>query len=87
MYSVSDGEVTWAAPFRGYGKIVFVKSSNGVTYGYAGNSELRVQVGDEVSTGMPIGTLGVHAHDGAAKVLFFAARGSHPLDPHTAPRN
>ncbi len=87
VYSVSGGRVTWAAPFRGYGQIVFVKAENGVTFAYAGASEILVRVGDRVATGMRLATLGVHPHDGVAKVIFFAARGSEPLDPNRAPRS
>lgn len=87
VYSVSEGRVTWAAPFRGYGQIVFVKSENGVTFAYAGASELLVRVGDRVSPGTRLATLGVHPHDGVAKVIFFATRGSEPVDPARAPRS
>jgi lipoprotein YgeR len=87
VYSVSAGRVTWAAPFRGYGQIVFVKSDNGITFGYAGASEVAVKVGDRVNAGMRLATLGVHPHDGEAKVIFFATRGSEPLDPERAPRS
>lgn len=87
VYSVSGGRVTWAAPFRGYGQIVFVKCENGVTFAYAGASEVLVRVGDRVSTGTRLATLGVHPHDGVAKVIFFAARGSEPVDPARAPRS
>jgi lipoprotein YgeR len=85
--SVSAGRVTWAAPFRGYGQIVFVKSDNGITFGYAGASEVAVKVGDRVAAGTRLATLGVHPHDGEAKVIFFATRGSEPLDPERAPRS
>jgi murein DD-endopeptidase MepM/ murein hydrolase activator NlpD len=87
VYSVSPGRVTWAAPFRGYGQIVFVRAENGVTFAYAGASELLVRVGDKVITGTRLATLGVHPHDGVAKVIFFAARGSEPMDPARAPRS
>ena len=86
VYSVSTGRVTWAAPFRGYGQIVFVKCDNGVTFAYAGASDVLVRVGDRVSVGTRLATLGVHPHDGVAKVIFFASRGSEPLDPVRAPR-
>jgi murein DD-endopeptidase MepM/ murein hydrolase activator NlpD len=87
VVSVSAGRVTWAAPFRGYGKIVFVKSENGVTFGYAGHDELTVSVGDQVQIGSTLGTLGVNARDGVARLYFFATRGNTPLDPYKAPRN
>jgi murein DD-endopeptidase MepM/ murein hydrolase activator NlpD len=87
ILSVSAGTVTWAAPFRGYGRVVFVRAANGVTFGYAGNGELLVGVGDEVTAGTTLGRMGVHAHDGVAKVIFFATRDEAPLDPFEAPRS
>jgi murein DD-endopeptidase MepM/ murein hydrolase activator NlpD len=87
IISVSEGTVTWAAPFRGYGRVVFVRAPNGVTFGYAGNGEVLVGVGDAVSVGTTLARMGVHAHDGVAKVIFFATREENPLDPFEAPRN
>ena len=86
VVSVSAGRVTWAAPFRGYGKMVFVKSRNGYVFGYGGNGELFVRVGDGVTVGTRLGSLGVNSHDGVAKVFFFVTKNGEPLTPTEAPR-
>ncbi len=86
VVSVSSGQVTWAAPFRGYGKMVFVRARDGYVFGYGGNQELSVGVGDRVAAGSEIGTLGVNAHDGVAKVFFFVTRHGNPAEPAKAPR-
>ena len=87
IVSVSSGRVTWAAPFRGFGKMVFVKAKDGYIYGYGGNRQLFVGVGDEVLPGMEIGLLGVNPHDGIAKVFFFVTKDGKPLEPVKAPRS
>jgi lipoprotein YgeR len=86
VVSVSSGKVTWAAPFRGFGKMVFVKSSNGYVYGYGGHNNLFVKVGDRVDVGTEIGSLGINSHDGIAKVFFFVTKDGKPYEPSMAPR-
>jgi len=86
VVSVSTGRVTWAAPFRGFGKMVFVKSKSGYVYGYGGNYHLFVKVGDRVNVGTEIGSLGTNSHDGIAKVFFFVTKNGKPYEPSRAPR-
>jgi LysM repeat protein len=86
VVSVSSGRVTWAAPFRGFGKMVFVKAANGFVFGYGGHSTLRVKVGDLVRIGTEIGSLGANSHDGVAKVFFFVTKDGKPYEPSKAPR-
>ena len=86
VVSVSTGRVTWAAPFRGFGKMVFVKSISGYVYGYGGHNHLFVKVGDRVDIGTEIGSLGTNSHDGIAKVFFFVTKNGKPYEPSQAPR-
>ncbi len=86
VVSVSTGRVTWAAPFRGFGKMVFVKSNSGFVYGYGGQNHLFVKVGDTVKVGTEIGSLGTNSHDGIAKVIFFVTKNGKPYEPSQAPR-
>jgi len=86
VVSVSTGTVTWAAPFRGFGKMVFVKSMSGYVYGYGGHNHLFVKVGDRVNVGTEIGSLGTNSHDGIAKVFFFVTKDGKPYEPSQAPR-
>ena len=86
VVSVSTGRVTWAAPFRGFGKMVFIKSISGYVYGYGGHNHLFVKVGDRVNIGTEIGSLGTNSHDGIAKVFFFVTKNGKPYEPSQAPR-
>ncbi len=87
VVSVSSGTVTWAGPFRGYGKMVFIKCSNGYVFGYGGQEDIFVNIGDDINIGTEIGTLGINSHDGIAKVFFFVAKNGIPLRPTEAPRS
>ena len=87
VVSVSPGRVMWAGPFRGFGRMVFVKGLTGLVYGYGGHRQLSVKVGDAVTVGTELGRLGVNAHDKKAKVFFFITKQGKPQDPSTAPRN
>lgn len=87
VISVSSGRVMWAGPFRGFGRMAFVKAASGFVYGYGGNRSLSVKVGDRVGIGSEIGHLGVNAHDGVAKVFFFVTKDGKPLEPARAPRS
>jgi lipoprotein NlpD len=87
VVSVSSGVVTWAGPFRGYGKMVFIKCSNGYVFGYGGNEELFVNTGDNINIGTKLGTMGINSHDGIAKVFFFVAKNGIPQKPEQVPRS
>ena len=87
VVSVSSGTVTWAGPFRGYGKMIFIKCSNGYVFGYGGHEDIFVNVGDNITVGLELGTLGINSHDGVAKVFFFVAKNGIPLRPSEAPRS
>jgi murein DD-endopeptidase MepM/ murein hydrolase activator NlpD len=87
IISVSSGKVVWAGPYRGYGRIIFIKSNNNYVYVYAGNEKVLVEVGDSVFPETPLGILGRNAHDGIARVFFCVYRNRWPVDPYKAPRN
>ena len=83
--SISSGTVVWAAPFRGYGKMVVVQNSD-YSYTYCGNESLFVKVGDKVSVGQKIGSVGVNAHDEDSKIILLTYKGEKGIDPSKAPR-
>jgi len=87
IISVSPGTVEWASPFRGFGKVVMVKSHTGHNFVYGGIDQLHVNVGDRVSIGTDLGSLGVYHHEDAAKVFFFVSKGGMLFDPQKAPRS
>jgi murein DD-endopeptidase MepM/ murein hydrolase activator NlpD len=84
--SVSYGRVIWAGPYRGYGKMIFVKSDRDYVYIYAGNDQILVKVGALIKKDDAIGTLGASSHDGESKALFCIYKGKKALDPFTAAR-
>jgi lipoprotein NlpD len=86
IVSVTNGRVVWAGPYRGYGKMIFIKSKKKYIYIYAGNEKILVKVGDQVQKEIPIGVLGESSHDGQAKALFCMYDGSKSLDPFTTER-
>ncbi len=84
--SVSHGKVVWVGPYRGYNKIVFVQTIDDYIYGYGGNNDILVKVGDRVAPGTEIGRLGINPHEGKARMFFFVYRDGVAVDPYTAPR-
>jgi murein DD-endopeptidase MepM/ murein hydrolase activator NlpD len=86
VVAVNSGNVVWVAPYRGYGRLVMVEGADKAIYAYGGHEETYVQVGDRVSPGMILGTLGLHPIDKRAKMFFFVYKDGEALDPAGAPR-
>ena len=84
--AVSAGQVVWVGPYRGFGKVVFVESSGGYVYVYAGNEHILVAVGEQVARGMEIGRLGRSAHGDPPRLIFMVYHRGRPIDPQGAPR-
>jgi len=70
IYSVSSGRVVWAGPYRGFGQIILISAANGLIYGYLGNDELLVGMGEQVEAGTALARLGSFFHPQEAKLLF-----------------
>jgi murein DD-endopeptidase MepM/ murein hydrolase activator NlpD len=86
VIAVSSGKVVWVAPYRGYGELVMVEHGDGHIFAYGGNAETFVAVGDSVSAGTVIGSLGINPIERNAKVFFFVYKNGKPVDPEKAPR-
>ncbi|TFG84578.1 MAG: LysM peptidoglycan-binding domain-containing protein [Spirochaetales bacterium] len=84
--AIRMGTVISAGPFRGFGKVAFVQSSDGLVYVYGGASSLQVRVGDPVRKGTVVGKADA-SEDGNGTVYFFAFKGSDSLDPDSVPRD
>jgi len=78
--AVEDGEVVWAGPYRGYGKVLIIQSKSGYTYVYGGNGETFVQVGDRVERGMKIASLGILPKEGTPTLFFSVFKNGRSLD-------
>ncbi len=86
IVSVASGRVVYAGPHSSFGRVVFVQSSSGHVYVYAGNEEIEVDVGDAVETGARIGTLGSVPGESGAQLYFGVWKDNRFLDPDDAPR-
>ena len=84
--SVSSGTVRWASPSRGFGQVVLVENPLGYIYGYLGNAETFVDVGDRVEIGTELGRLGLNPHDQKPNLYFLVFKDGLPADPRQAPR-
>ncbi len=85
--SVASGTVVSAGPSRGFNQVAFVQAKSGYVYVYGGNETLFVKTGDQVSSGMEIGRIGLDAKDGSPIAYFFVFRNGQPIDPALAPRD
>jgi len=56
--AIAAGQVMYADPFGGYGKIVVLRHPSGLTSHYGHCEALNVKIGDKVSAGDIIGTVG-----------------------------
>ncbi|MDR2344403.1 MAG: M23 family metallopeptidase [Spirochaetaceae bacterium] len=86
VYCVLPGTVQSAGPYRGFGRVVIVKSEDGYLYVYGGCETLFVKAGDFVTTGMELGRLGVDAVSEQAALFFMVYLDNNPIDPAIAPR-
>jgi len=86
VHAIASGEVVWAGPYRGFGRVVLVQSTKGYVYVYGGNEQTYVRVGDKVDRGMEIGTLGINPHNGKPSVFFSIFKDGKPINPENAPR-
>ncbi len=84
ILALRSGTVISAGPFRGFGLVAFVQSSDGLVYVYGGAGVLSVRVGDSVRKGSMIGKV---ASDGESAAYFFVFKGADTVDPNTVPRD
>jgi murein DD-endopeptidase MepM/ murein hydrolase activator NlpD len=87
VYCIFPGTVVSAGPYRGFGRVVIVKSIEGYMYVYGGCETLFVRAGDTVATGTELGRLGIDAVSGQAALFFMVYLNNIPVDPATAPRD
>ncbi len=86
ILSVSSGRVVWVGPYRGYGRVVFVESSQSYIYVYGGGERTLVRVGEQVGPSTEVAEMGINPRLGQASTYFFVYRDGKPVDPETAPR-
>jgi len=86
IVSVSSGKVVWVAPYRGYGSLIMVETTDHHIFAYGGNEETLVKVGDSVLPGTTIGLMGINSIEKSAKAFFFVYKDGKPVDTEKAPR-
>jgi murein DD-endopeptidase MepM/ murein hydrolase activator NlpD len=86
VYCIYPGTVISAGPYRGFGRVVIVKSAEGYLYVYGGCENLFVKAGDSVTAGMELGQLGIDSVSEQAALFFMVYLNMNPIDPGAAPR-
>ncbi|HOX18101.1 MAG TPA: LysM peptidoglycan-binding domain-containing M23 family metallopeptidase [Spirochaetales bacterium] len=86
IVAVRAGTVVSAGPFRGFGRVAFVQASDGLIYVYGGADKLEVKVGDPVSPGTRIGSVGLDLAERRPVAYFMVFRNGEAIDPRSAPR-
>lgn len=87
VYSVSGGRVVYSGPHSSFGHVVFVQSSQGYIYVYGGNAQTEVSVGQIITSGSKIGTVGSNPLTQSNSVFFSVWKDNQFLSPETAPRS
>jgi murein DD-endopeptidase MepM/ murein hydrolase activator NlpD len=84
--SLTAGTVVSAGPYRGFGRVVIVKSDGGYDYVYGGCESLTVKKWDRVVPGSEVGKLGVDALTAKPQLFFMIYHNGKPVDPAKTPR-
>lgn len=79
--SVADGIVTWSGQRGGYGNMVEISHGDGYTTRYAHNKENLVIVGERVSKGQSIATMGSTGRSTGTHVHFEVIRDGKVVNP------
>jgi murein DD-endopeptidase MepM/ murein hydrolase activator NlpD len=77
----ADGLVVWAAPHGGYGNLVAIYHSNGITTRYAHLSKITVEPGQRVRRGDQIGLAGSTGRSTAPHVHYEVRENDQAIDP------
>ena len=81
VYAVARGEVRFAGWFRGYGRMVILDHGEGYFTVSAHLDDTRVETGERVRAGDPIGTAGDTGSLSGPRLYFEIRQGSRALDP------
>ncbi|MCB0311199.1 MAG: M23 family metallopeptidase [Bdellovibrionales bacterium] len=79
--AVADGIVVFSDPYAGYGKLVVITHSNGLTTHYGHCHELRVAPGTRVKAGQIIATVGSTGRSTGPHLHFEVRKNGKALDP------
>ena len=79
--ATADGLVVWAAPYAGYGNLVVVYHSNGITSRYGHLSKITVEAGQRVKRGDQVGHAGSTGRSTGPHVHYEIRQNDQPVDP------
>jgi len=79
--TTADGLIVWAAPHAGYGNLVVVYHSNGITTRYGHLSRITVEPGQRVKRGDQIGHAGSTGRSTGTHVHYEIRENDQPVDP------
>lgn len=79
--ATADGLVIYAAPHAGYGNLVIVYHSNGVTTRYGHLSRITVEVGQRLKRGEQVGHAGSTGRSTGTHVHYEIRENDQPVDP------
>lgn len=81
VLATGTGVVTWAGERSGYGELIEIDHGKGYTTRYGHNATLLVKVGDIVSKGQTIATMGSTGRSTGAHVHYEVLRNAQQVDP------
>ncbi|MEK6284640.1 MAG: M23 family metallopeptidase [Acidobacteriota bacterium] len=79
--STADGLVIYAAPHAGYGNLVIVYHSNGITSRYGHLSRISLEAGQRVKRGDQVGNAGSTGRSTGPHVHYEIRENDQPVDP------
>jgi murein DD-endopeptidase MepM/ murein hydrolase activator NlpD len=79
--STADGVVIWAGPYSGYGNLVAIYHTNGITSRYGHLSRISVQQGQRIKRGDQIGYAGSTGRSTGPHVHYELRVNDQPVDP------
>jgi murein DD-endopeptidase MepM/ murein hydrolase activator NlpD len=81
VHTTADGIVVHAAPYAGYGNLVIIYHSNGITTRYGHLSRITVEQGQQLKRGEQIGLAGSTGRSTGVHVHYEVRQNNQPLDP------
>ena len=83
VFAMAGGTVRFSGAMSGFGNVIWIDHTNGLTSIYAHLSVIDVQAGQRVDAGAPIGASGASGSVTAPHLHFEVRRWGRPVDPIT----
>jgi murein DD-endopeptidase MepM/ murein hydrolase activator NlpD len=79
--ATADGVVIWAGPYSGYGNLVAIYHTNGITTRFGHLSKVGVEVGQRIKRGDQIGNVGSTGRSTGPHVHYEVRANDEPVNP------